>query len=104
MIPPKMVPRALVSFGIRATRMAGCKGPALGCKGGTSIGSFFLSGRGSGASREQSGGDRLHAILALPVFVAPFGKEPLHPLAAKPRSPGVDERRRGAAAGGRRQA
>src|SRR5215218_2196863 len=29
MIPPKMVPRALVSLGIRTTRMAGWRGPAL---------------------------------------------------------------------------
>src|SRR5215510_6279953 len=29
MMPPKMVPRALVSLGIRTTRMAGWRGPAV---------------------------------------------------------------------------
>src|SRR4051812_49798068 len=101
MIPPKMVPRALVSFGIRMTRMAGCNGPGLGCKGGASIGIFFLSGR---IGRLQ-GGDRLHAILGTLCLRGPLsGNEPLYPPAAEPRSPGIDERRRPVAAGGRPEA
>src|SRR4029077_13702109 len=52
MMPPKMVPRALVSLGIMMTRMAGCSGPGRAAAFG-SVNARSLS-RGSAAGVERS--------------------------------------------------